>query len=279
MKKTFLLLSALPTFCMLHAEEVTPVAKVSVKQGDASLESTQIQLKQKPTFQFDANGNLIMTLGDGSTHVAELPMQHGASMSVEFKSKDDASCHRTVSVNQSGYATMFSAFQTIVPEGAAVYAPTFDNEKKELILNAEAQLPAGTTLPAGTGIIIKGGDPTATFNYAATETPAAVSSALSGTAIGIPSSGLDNIFVLDTKEGISFCQHTGTNLSAGQAYMVLEQAVGIQKITLLDTTTGIEELGSYEATQTTLYNLNGQRIEVIPSHGLFIQRGKKSYNK
>lgn len=224
--KKIILLAALPVLGMgiAQAEESTPVAKASVGQGGNVLETAQFALSEKPTFQFDTNGKLVMTLGEGTAHVAELPITNGATMTVECGNLDASTNKKSVTVSDAGYATLYSAFQLEVPStgDVEVYAPTYAEGK--LKCNSDTKIAAGSVIPAGTGLLlVNAGDISLAYSAA---TAAEITSALSGSAIAIakPVEDGKTVYTLGHKTGdntqYGFFAYTGANMAAGKAYLL-----------------------------------------------------------
>lgn len=230
MKKNFLL-AALSLFGIgiAQADETTPVAKASVGQGGAVLEAAQFDISQSLTFQFDASGKLVMTLGEGTAHVAELPVCNGATMTVECGNFNASANVKSATVSASGYATLYSAFQLQVPtEGAVeVYAPVYEDGK--LKCNNSTKIEAGDVIPAGTGLLLVN-EGSISLPYSAATVTAIQGSALSGSAIAIAKPVVEGktVYTLGHNSAsgheseYGFFTYGGTQMAAGKAYLLTE---------------------------------------------------------
>lgn len=249
------------------------VAVTKVMQGTnvTPLESAQFLTTDILSAEFDSNGKLIMKVG--SNIVAELPMKHDAVMNVNFGTYDADANKLQTTVSTAGYSTMYSAFQTTVPEtdGLEVYAPIYDNGV--LRMNPSTKVAAGTVLAPGTGIILKAPAGSYNFTYAST-TASNVESALDGTSVVTPVTDFagKTIYSLAKENGVvAFYHYTGDNTVAGKAFLTTDHssAKAVQFI-FDDEATNISSLNQEKKT-----SLNGKFIE---NGRIVIVKGYKKYN-
>lgn len=261
---------------LCYAEDETPAAYASV---DGGVTNAQFRLSAKPILQF-VDGKAVMTLGEGTTHVAELPMAYGARLEVQFGNYDEATNHQPTTITDAGYGTIFSAFQIVVPsEGVEVYGPSYDADAKKLNANALTKLSPGTIIPVSTGVLIKN---TGNYNlsFASTETPSIVATALTGSVMSVPSSIFNGqIYSLAKEEGITaFYKYVGAKTVAGKAFLVVGNTSA--KRVMIDCgnmSTTITELEVAEG-NNSYFNAMGQKVN--PSKkGLVITKNKKYINK
>lgn len=153
-------------------------------------------------------------------------------------------------------------------DGLSAYVITAVNDEGKAILTKVTG-----TVPAGTGLILKGTEgKTYEIPSYATEEPLESSNLLIGvtedTAIG--GNGLDYIL----KDG-KFVKALAGTLKAGKAYLRLDTALGREVIGIDGITTGIVESERMNGVGSEkFYNLSGQRVSQ-PKKGLYIVNGKK----
>ena len=281
-KRQILFVPLLVSSFMAYADDAV---RVSVGNEQSVSQTAQFLLSQHPTFQF-IDGKAVMTLGDGTTHVAELPMSNGAQMSIECSTYDESSNKISASVSSAGYGTLYSAFQLTLPDGVEVYAPTYDSDTRKLKLNSSTIIPEGTAIPVGTGVILKN---QGTYDFdISSDAPSDVTSALSGSAVTIPASTITDgeIYSLAKENGIvAFYHYTGENIIGGKAFLVLNE-VSMSKEVMFDfsgndTPTGVEEVKEENAIAKNVryFNIAGQRVNPDKASGIVIVEGKKIVKK
>lgn len=259
--------------------------KVSVGKESTVSQTAQFLVTQHPTFQF-IDGKVVMTLDDGTTHVAELPMSNGAQMSIECSTYSQYSNKISTTVSSAGYGTLYSAFQLTVPNGVEVYAPTYDSETKKLKLNSTTILPEGTVIPVRTGVVLKN---QGSYKFSiSSDSPSDATSALSGSAVTIPSSTITDgeIYSLAKENGVvAFYHYTGEDIIGGKAFLVLND-VSMSKEVMFDlgeddAPTGVVEVNGVDHVKKNVryYNLAGQRVNPSKTSGIIIVEGKKIMKK
>jgi len=191
------------------------------------------------TMEFDQNGNAIVEVA--SQTVAQLKTKGGAQLAVQLNNpsiqKSDGSGvltlnELTVKINSEGYATLYSPFLlTATTTGTAkIYAPTFDQENKKLVLNSGTEILGGSVIPFNTGLMLKSdGEQTVNFTISTGSAVASHVSALSGSAVRlVPSTDVDvesgnTIYTLGhdkTTNKFGFFCYTGEYLNPGKAFLV-----------------------------------------------------------
>ena len=279
MKNKLIILSVLSLLCIGTANAQTDVIKASVVQDGTTLETAQFDASETHSFSF-VGGNLVMTLGDGTAHIAEMPVKNNGTMSVEFGTSDDSNNKKSVAVTAAGYATFASVFQTVVPSGVNVYAAKYEDDK--LKLNSETQLAEGTVLPAGTGVILKGSTGNYDFVYSAGEASTITANDLKGSVISVPVADLGSgtIYSLDKiGDVVAFYRYTPDYTIANKAFFVLPAGAKIVGFDFDDEPTGIAEVaGSKEQVAGAIYNLAGVKVGA-GYKGIVIKNGKKFINK
>lgn len=191
-------------------------AYVSVAQNGVKVDAVgvaQYDVSQSLSIEFK-DGKAVMSSADNK--VAELPMTDGGQMVIAFDGEGSNTLTKTVKAG--GYATFFSPFQVLVPEGEVeVYAPTYADGS--LKLTESTLLPSGSIVPAGTGLLLKNtGEISFTFSA---DTPADIHSAFEGSALTIdkPSGNIYTLGHESTSGEYGFFRYAGTTMSAGKAWL------------------------------------------------------------
>lgn len=263
MKKLFLLFAAM--CCTMWANAQTAYTYVQ-QNGEkiVALGTAAFSVTDNPTVEF-INGKAVMKIGTNT--VAELPMDNGGQLVVEFTTSlaDEALNKVSKTVTDAGYATIYSPFQLQVPASGdvEVYAPTYDTENNVLKCNDDTDV-AGKILPVGTGLLLKNAG-TVEFTISDGTATAASKGALSGTAIAIPTSSIgDDVYTLGHEKNNSslfgFFKYSGENLGAGLAYLELPAAQAKSKSVMLS----FEDLTSVSSIE--------QRTK--PKDGKFLENGR-----
>ena len=196
-------------------------AYVSVAQNGAKVDAVgTAQYDVSATLSIEFVGNKAV-MKSGSNYAAELMISQGAQLVVEFASTSENKI--TKSVSSSGYATLFSPFNLVVPDGdVEVYAPTYENGS--IHLTDATRVPAGSVIPSRTGIILKNeGD--ITFAFSA-DAPSNIESCLSGSSVIIdkPTEGTYTLGHESTTGEYGFFKYTGTTMAAGKAFLITDAA-------------------------------------------------------
>ena len=210
----------------------------------------------------------------------------GSQQPVTLYKKAAAATTGTFTIGKAGYATFFTDWTFVMPEGVEGGIVTGAADGR---LTVDYRYTAGTTVPANTGLLLKGAAKTYTYNLS-TETPDAPEvNYLKGSVDGGMTEGDGCLFYM-----LSYDQ-SGENLGfywgaeggaafengAGKAYLALPQAVASQvRGFILDgSTTGINGVTT-EATDApaAVYSLTGIRMGTTTDNlptGIYIVNGKK----
>ena len=210
----------------------------------------------------------------------------GSQQPVTLYKKAAAATTGTFTIGKAGYATFFTDWTFVMPEGVEGGIVTGAADGR---LTVDYRYTAGTTVPANTGLLLKGAAKTYTYNLS-TETPDAPEvNYLKGSVDGGMTEGDGCLFYM-----LSYDQ-SGENLGfywgaeggaafengAGKAYLALPQAVASQvRGFILDgTTTGISGVTT-EANNApaAVYSLTGVRMGTTTDNlpaGIYIVNGKK----
>ena len=171
-----------------------------------------------------------------------------------------------VTISAAGYATLYAPVALTIPNDVEVYTAS---DKGAYLRLDEIE---GQTIPANTGVILKGN--AGTYNFEITDDVSPISSALTGSvsSIGRPV----NSYILATgKAGVAFYQDGASTIPGFKAYLPASSGGGGVKAFVFDTD-GINGLTSNPSQmgEGSIFNLAGQRLSQ-PMKGVNIINGKK----
>ena len=167
-----------------------------------------------------------VNVSTGSDVVASVPYTNGGELVVEGSSESSNLLNATV--GSVGYGTLYSPFQLTVPDNSEVevYAPTLVDGN--LMLTDETRLAAGTVINPETGLVLKN-EGSISFSLTG-DASSSVASALSGSSLAIATPVVDGCTLCTLGHALSdnslfgFFKYTGTSVSAGKAYLLLNDA-------------------------------------------------------
>ena len=145
--------------------------------------------------------------------------------------------------------------------------------------------PVTGTIPAGTGLILKG-TPNSSVNipFASAADPLGETNLLKAVAqapttiAAYSGEGTGTNYVMtvqDSKVVFASIGATSANLKAGQAYLqVIDGGAPMLTLSFADETTGIQNHTAKTDVDGAFYNLNGIRVEK-PTKGIYVKNGKK----
>ena len=192
--------------------------------------------------------------------------------------EDATTC--TVTLNSDGattptyYATFCAPFDVTIS-----YATAYTLAKSEsgnYLVPTEVE---GNQVPAGTPVLLKGTNATATATIntgSAFNNSSPLTCALTGTYVAKTIDG-SNDYVLGKKDGkVGFYHWSSNNLAANRAYLQKSAETEARGFVLNfdDEATGIVAPTADTAGETTIYNLSGQRLNKMQK-GINIVNGKK----
>jgi len=175
-----------------------------------------------------------------------------------------------VTISAAGYATLYLPFAVTVPEGVGAYTAKVNGNW--LTLPDESL----STIPAGTGVVLKGNAETYSFNIVA-DVEAIADNDLQGTYF---STNATDKYILAKPEGkeVGFYRAESGNIAANKAYLTLPEASEVKGFTFKfdDDATSIKTIDNGQQTTESgvIYNLAGQRIQKMQK-GINIVNGKK----
>ena len=198
----------------------------------------------------------------------------------------------TLTIKAVGFATLYYGDRALkVPEG--VTAKTYKVVSGKL---AESKkYVAGSKIPAGEAVVLKGAAGEYTFLVTSTTEPKDADNMLKGSDEAEMTTGGNYYYALQAKAkdgsggpGMYWMNSTGAAFENGahKAYLALDekfaeaQSVGGAKSFYLfdEATTGISSIGAETDDRTEMYNLNGQRVD-RGYKGVVIKNGKKFLKK
>lgn len=259
-----------------HAQSIyTYVQQNGAKLEQLGTASFEVNAGSNPTVEF-VDGKAVMTIGGNK--VASLPMSHGGELVVEWTTtlgEDELNRLTKSPTDVRPFATIYSPFQLVVPEGCDVYAPSFDSDKNLLYLGNK--LAAGAIVPPETALTLHGTSPV-DFAFSAAAATCSPTSALSGTAlkIDVPTDvtvytyGIGKTGPQTGKFGLF--RYTGTTLGAGLCWLQTDKAQGANYIGLMfdSLPTGMDGV------ERALYAC--RTVKVVENGRVVIKTANRKYN-
>lgn len=259
-----------------HAQSIyTYVQQNGEKLGQLGTASFEVNADSNPTVEF-VDGKAVMIIGDNK--VASLPMSHGGELVVEWTTTlGESELNRLTKspTAERPFATIYSPFQLVVPEGSDVYAPSFDPSSNLLYLGNK--LAAGDIVPPETALTLHGTS-TVDFAFSAAAATCSPKSSLSGTAlkIDVPADGtvytygIGNTGPQTGKFGLF--RYTGTTLAAGLCWLQTDKTQVASYIGLMfdSLPTGVDGV------ERALYA--GRTVKVVENGRVVIKTANRKYN-
>lgn len=185
----------------------------------------------------------------------------------------EAATEATVSLHSDGagtyYATFCAPFSYTVSEGTKAY--TLDESGNWLVPTEVVG-----AVPAGTPVLLKGTEPSATLTIYGTDYVATPSTDtdLTGTYLAKTIDGADYVLGIDEGGVVGFYHWNSNNLGANRAYVIGDGSSVKGFVLSWDDETGIKNLNVNDNLNKVVYDLSGRRIQK-PTKGLYIVNGKK----
>ncbi len=258
--------------------------------GDGSVRYTS---EDESVATVDETTGEVTILGNGSTTItatitdtenyAYSPSTASYNLKVDFLK---------VTIKAVGYATLYYSDRTLkVPAG--VTAKTYKVVSGKLAESKKYE--AGSKIPAGEAVVLKGAAGEYTFLVTSTNEPKDADNMLKGSDEAEMTTDGNYYYALQAKSkdgkhgpGFYWMNSTGAAFENGahKAYMALDekfaeaQSVGDAKSFYLfdEAMTGISSIGAETDDRTEMYNLNGQRVD-RGYKGFVIKNGKKFLKK
>lgn len=277
MRQLFLLFYMLSVMGgIAHAQSIyTYVQQNGEKLGQLGTASFEVNAGSNPTVEF-VDGKAVMTIGGNK--VASLPMSHGGELVVEWTTTlGESELNRLTKspTAERPFATIYSPFQLVVPEGSDVYAPSFDPSSNLLYLGNK--LAAGDIVPPETALTLHGTS-TVDFAFSAAAATCSPKSSLSGTAlkIDVPADGtvytygIGNTGPQTGKFGLF--RYTGKTLGAGLCWLQTDKTQVASYIGLMfdSLPTGVDGV------ERALYA--GRTVKVVENGRVVIKTANRKYN-
>lgn len=277
MRRQFLFFSMLSVMGgIAHAQSIyTYVQQNGEKLGQLGTASFEVNAGSNPTVEF-VNGKAVMTIGGNK--VASLPMSHGGELVVEWTTTlGEGELNRLTKslTSERPFATIYSPFQLVVPEGSDVYAPSFDPSSNLLYLGNK--LAAGDIVPPETALTLHGTSPV-DFAFSADAATCSPTSALSGTALKIDVPASETVYTYGIgKTGpqtgkFGLFRYTGTTLGAGLCWLQTNKTQVASYIGLMfdSLPTGMDGV------ERALYG--GRTVKVVENGRVMIKTANRKYN-
>ncbi len=181
----------------------------------------------------------------------------------------------TLTVTDSGYATLFLDFAAAIPTDVEAYTVTKVNDGYVTLTPVEG------VLPANTGVIVKADEANYTFAYSTDEAADVTGNLLKGTVADKNMEGEAYVLgVVDGEVGLYKAAMTGTSWknNANKAYLPAS-AVANKSAEFFgfdwDGTTGISEVKGENGEVKAIYDLTGRKVNEITAPGIYIVNGVK----
>ena len=178
---------------------------------------------------------------------------------------------QTVSVGDTGYATMVAEADLVVPNGVEVFAAQHNAGSAYVHLE-----PVTGGIPQGEAVVVKASEGTYDFLYATEPVSAIVGNGLKAATSDISADGTQYCLASMTL-GIGFYKvQAGVTIRKGKAYLLLSSGNNVKEFYGFedDDPTGINEELRMKNEESSIYNLAGQRLSK-PQRGLNIIGGRK----
>lgn len=279
MRRQFLFFSMLSVMGgIAHAQSIyTYVQQNGEKLGKLGTASFEVNAGSNPTVEF-VNGKAVMTIGGNK--VASLPMSHGGELVVEWTTTlGESELNRLTKspTDKRPFATIYSPFQLVVPEGSDVYAPSFDSSSNLLYLVPENKLAAGDIVPPETALTLHGTS-TVDFAFSAAAATCSPKSSLSGTALKIDVPADETVYTYGIgktgpqKGKFGLFRYTGKTLGAGLCWLQTDKTQGASYIGLMfdSLPTGMDGV------ERALYA--GRTVKVVENGRVVIKTANRKYN-
>ena len=180
--------------------------------------------------------------------------------------------HMSVTIKETGYATLWAPYAVTIPEGIEAYTAKLNDSKDKLVMTA-----VSTTIPAETAVILHTETP-ATYSFVeAADVTAINNNVLKGqaTAKEVSANSVYTLGLGGDDNTVGMRSFSGTSIRAYSAYM--DAPAGEARFLTLsfddDETTGITSTALQLSTEQ-YFNLAGQRV-AQPTRGIYIVNGKK----
>ena len=219
---------------------------------------------------------VVMTVGDQAVYGTDGSSKAGQICFTEFTATYVIpSSSYTLTVGETGYATLFLDFAAAIPAGVEAYTVTAVNNGYVTLTQVKG------AMPANTGVIVKAGQGDYTFAYSTDEAADVTGNLLKGTVTDKNIEGEAYVLGVDEKGvvGLYKAAMTGTSWknNANKAYLPMS-AVANKSAEFFgfdwDGTTAIENV-EVENASNVIYDLTGRKVNEITAPGIYIVNGVK----
>ena len=219
---------------------------------------------------------VVMTVGDQAVYGTDGSSKAGQICFTEFTATYVIpSSSYTLTVGETGYATLFLDFAAAIPAGVEAYTVTAVNNGYVTLTQVKG------AMPANTGVIVKAGQGDYTFAYSTDEAADVTGNLLKGTVTDKNIEGEAYVLgVVDGEVGLYKALANGTSWlnNANKAYLPMPAgAEGIKSFSFRfegEGTTAIENV-EVENEVKAIYDLTGRKVNEITAPGIYIVNGVK----
>ncbi|MCR4922337.1 MAG: LamG domain-containing protein [Bacteroidaceae bacterium] len=203
---------------------------------------------------------------EGVVDIAELRVWNTSLTEKQVKELGAMEFTFPVKIGNAGYATFFSPANVALPEGVEAYTGKVENNSVKLTA-------VEGNVPAKVGVILKGAAGVYELKPVENAGNSDSSNELKGILQAVEATGTQ--YVLAEKDGVVgfFKAEAGTQIAEYKAYLEIPEPT--VKVYTFGNATGIESLApAFSASEGTVYNLSGRRVEKTQK-GLYIVNGRK----
>ena len=170
-----------------------------------------------------------------------------------------------LSIDNSGWASLYLNYPTVVPHGVQAYVA---NEINENVLTVSPI--ADGIIPARTGVIVAATP--YTYLFSPTTSTGIATSILQGTLTDLLATSDKAYYILHTadgKDGIEMKRFVGASIPANTAFLAIDSNGAPDVITINMLDTGMDKVETNVISDETVYDLSGRCVK-NPSKGIYI---------
>lgn len=171
-----------------------------------------------------------------------------------------------LTVDNSGYNTLYLPYPTVLPEGVTAYVAQRIEGNEITLAPIE-----GKVVPAKTGVVIAA--EAGNYHFKPSTISSQATSLLSGVLNETETDMSKRYYTFDTQSQPGFYLYTGSTLEANKAFLVRESNDTNESYRLNIIPVGIDEIITDSET-TKIYDISGRRVNT-PAKGVYISNGKK----
>ncbi len=195
-----------------------------------------------------------------------------------------------VTITSVGYATYYTDLAYVMPTGLVGTTITAVNvaDDDSYYLSAAWEYEAGTTVPAGTALVLKGDEGTYTYSVSTSSAAAPSDNLLLGSSVDVVTTAADGndgdyyyYELTDGDNGVAFywANEDGSAFTseAHKAWLPISKEVANVKVIKLESEGDATGITSVDAATTSdaIYTIQGVRVNNMNQRGIYIVGGKK----